>query len=190
MGREGTMRAFIAIDLDREIKARLEELVRGLQATRADVRWVGAGGMHLTLKFLGPVDDGQAARIQAILTGIGRRHPAFPLRPAGTGAFPNAGSPRVLWVGFAAEPGLLALQADLDASLEAEGFEREARAFTPHLTLGRVKGPGRIDKAMLELDKHREEAFGTMTARKVTLFESLLLPQGAEYRILFEAGLA
>jgi 2'-5' RNA ligase len=184
------VRAFIAVDLDREIKTSLEGLVRALQATRADVRWTNAGGMHLTLKFLGSVDDGQAIRIQQILTGVARRHAPFTLRPVGTGAFPNTRAPRVLWVGFAAEPELLALQEDMDASLEVEGFERETRAFTPHLTLGRVKGPGRIDKAMLELDKHREEAFGNMTARKVTLFESLLQPQGAEHRIVFETELA
>jgi 2'-5' RNA ligase len=184
------VRAFIAVDLDREIKTSLEGVVRALQATRADVRWTNAGGMHLTLKFLGSVDDGQAVRIQQVLTEVARRHPAFPLRPVGTGAFPNARAPRVLWVGFAAEPGLLSLQEDIDTSLEVEGFERESRAFTPHLTLGRVKGPGRIDKAMLELDKHREAAFGNMIARKVTLFESLLRPQGAEHRIVFETELA
>jgi 2'-5' RNA ligase len=184
------VRAFIAIDLDREIKTSLEALVRGLQATRAEVRWVNAGGMHLTLKFLGPIDDGQAVRVQQALADVARRHPAFPLRLAGTGAFPSPRNPRVLWAGFAPEQGLLALQEDIDTSLEVEGFEREARAFTPHLTLGRVKGPGRIDKAMLELDRHRDEAFGAMTARKVALFESLLQPQGAVYRIVFEAGLA
>ncbi|HMA52934.1 MAG TPA: RNA 2',3'-cyclic phosphodiesterase [Acidobacteriota bacterium] len=183
------MRAFIAIDLEPTIKESLRSLVERLRATRADVRWVNGGGMHLTLKFLGPVDEGQALRVKDILTEAAGKHHAFPLRLEGTGAFPGEASPRVLWVGFAAEPELLTLQEDLDASLEAEGFEREKRTFTPHLTLGRVKGPERIAKAMSELAKHREESFGSMTVRKIALFESLLRPEGAEYRIVFEAAL-
>ena len=145
--------------------------------------------MHLTLKFLGPIDDGPAARVQEVLAGIARRHAPFPLRLEGTGAFPGERSPRVLWVGVAPEPALLALQDDIDAALEVEGFERERRAFTPHLTIGRVKGPDRVDKTMLELEKHRTESFGAMTVRKVALFESLLRPDGAEYRIVYEAPL-
>jgi 2'-5' RNA ligase len=184
------VRAFIAIDLDREIKTALQALIRDLEAARADIRWVSAGGMHLTLKFLGPIDESQALRVREILTAVAGRHAPFPLRLEGTGAFPGERSPRVLWAGFAAEPRLLALQDEIEGALEAEGFEREKRGFTPHLTLGRVKGPDRVAKAMLQLDAHRGETFGAMTVRQVALFESLLQPQGAEYRIVFEAGLA
>lgn len=184
------MRAFIAIDLDPEIKDRLQALVRDLERTRADVRWVGAGGMHLTLKFLGDIDDSQALRVREVLAEVASRHHPFPLRLEGTGAFPGDRSPRVLWVGCAAGPELPALQDELERALETEGFEREARAFKPHLTLGRVKGQGRVDQAMAELAKRREEPFGGMTAGKIALFESVLRPQGADYRIVFEAVLS
>ena len=123
------MRAFIAIDLDPEIKSALAALVHGLKATRADVRWVGFGGMHLTLKFLGPIEESRALRVGGIMDEVGRRHAPLSLRLEGTGAFPSDRAPRVLWAGVAAEPGLLALQEDLDAALEADGFERERRAF-------------------------------------------------------------
>lgn len=183
------MRAFIAVDLEPQIKEALGSLVGDLRATRADIRWAGGGGMHLTLKFLGPIDESQALRVKEILKDVAGRHQAFPLRLEGTGAFPTETNPRVLWVGFAAEPELLALQSDIDTALEAEGFEREKRGFTPHLTLGRVKGPERVAKAMAELAKHREASFGAMTVRKVALFESLLRPEGAEYRIVSEVEL-
>ena len=94
-----------------------------------------------------------------------------------------------LWVGFAAAPGLLALQEELERALEPEGFAREERAFTPHLTLGRVKGPGHVKDALAVLAKNREKTFGDMTVRRVALFESRLHPEGAEYRIVHEAGL-
>jgi len=184
------VRAFIAIDLEPEIKETLQSLVRELKTTRADIRWVSAGGMHLTLKFLGPIDESQVHRVEEILAGVARRHAPFPLRLERTGAFPGEKSPRVLWVGFAADPELLALQDEIEQALEAEGFERDKRGFTPHLTLGRVKGPDRVAKTMAELDRRREESFGAMTVRKIALFESVLRPEGAEYRIVFEADLA
>ena len=184
------MRAFIAIDLEPGIKEALLALVRDLKATRADVRWAAAAGMHLTLKFLGPVDEGQAARVKDVLSKVAGRHGPFRLELRGTGAFPGERSPRVLWVGFADEPALAALQSDLEASLVPEGFEREERDFRPHLTLGRVKGPQRLAQAMTELAKHREESFGAMTAARLTLFESLLRPEGAEYRTVFEVSLS
>lgn len=184
------MRAFIAIDLDPEIKDALLALVRDLRKTRADVRWVDAAGMHLTVKFLGPVDEGQVPRVEAIMAGAAGRQRPFPLRLEGTGAFPNERSPRVLWVGFAAAPELVSLQSDLEAAFETEGFDRESRDFRPHLTLGRVKGPDGVARAMTELAKRRDAAFGSMTVRKITLFESLLRPEGAEYRVVFEAPLA
>ena len=185
------MRAFVAIDLDPGIKTALEALVRRLKACHADVRWADAGGMHLTLKFLGWIDEiaGRAGSRASSRTWpvVTPRSPSASRAPA---HFPTDRNPRVLWAGFAAEPGLLALQEDLDAALEADGFEREKRAFTPHLTLGRVKGPDGLARAMAELDKHRGDVFGAMTVRTLALFESLLRPEGAEYRIAYEAGLA
>lgn len=184
------MRAFIAIDLDAGLKKILQDLISDLKAIGADIRWVQPGGLHLTLKFLGEIDEARASRVKTILADVAGHHALFPLRLEGTGAFPGERNPRVLWVGFAADPELLALQGELDTALEGEGFARENRAFKPHLTLGRVKGPSRIRDAMFELGKHRLEAFGGQTVRKVALFESRLRPEGAEYRIVFEAGLA
>jgi 2'-5' RNA ligase len=102
---------------------------------------------------------------------------------------PDERRPRVLWVGFVLEPALSDLQSDIDRTLADEGFEPEKRAFVPHLTLGRVKGPGGIARATAELGRHRESSFGDMTVRTVALYESLLRPEGAEYRIAREASL-
>lgn len=184
------MRTFIAIDLEAEIKKKLLALIQELEATRAAIRWVQPGGLHLTLKFLGEIDEAQAARVKAVLTAAAGHHAAFPLRLEGTGIFPGERNPRILWAGFAAEPKLIALQTELEKALESEGFAREERAFSPHLTLGRVKGSERIKNAVAELAKHCQEPFGAMTVRKVALFESRLHPEGAEYRIVHEAGLA
>lgn len=183
------MRAFVAIDLDPVLQASVRDLIRKLEASRAEVRWTRPGGYHLTLKFLGEIDDGAVARVKAALAEVARRHRPFTLKLEGTGAFPAGRVPKVLWIGAAGGPGLAALQADLESELEAAGFAREERAFTPHLTLGRVKGRDRLDRVLADLDGHREAVFGGMTAGKVALFESRLRPEGAEYRIVHEAEL-
>jgi len=184
------VRAFIAIDLDPAIKEALQTLVGQLKTARADIRWASAGGMHLTLKFLGAIDDGRALRVKDALADIVRPHTPFAIRLERTGAFPDETRSRVLWVGFAASPELIALHEEIDRALEAEGFDRDERAFSPHLTLGRVKGPDRLPQAMAALARHREESFGAMTVHKITLFESILRPGGAEYRDVFEVQLS
>lgn len=183
------MRAFIAIDLDPGLKAAVRDFVRKLEAVRADIRWTRPDGHHLTLKFLGEIDDAAAARVKDVLKAAAARHRPFPLRLVGTGAFPGPRSPRVLWIGVDAGPELAALQADLEKALEKEGFPPEDRAFKAHLTLGRVKGRDRLDKAMAELAGRAGDDFGGMTVARIALFESRLRPDGAEYHIVDEVPL-
>jgi len=178
------VRTFIAIDLEPGLKTALQGLIRILKTAGADVRWAQANGLHLTLKFLGEIDEEKAVVVKRTLHEVAGRQASFPLRLEGMGAFPGEHNPRILWAGFAAEPGLLAFQDELERELEREGFPREPRAFHPHLTLGRVKGPGRVREVMFELEKHRLDSLGEMPVHRVSLFESRLRPEGAEYRLL------
>ena len=184
------MRTFIAIDLEPGLKTALQGLIRALKATGADVRWTQTNGLHLTLKLLGEIDEEKSTGVKRTIQEVAGRHASFPLRLEGTGAFPGEHNPRILWAGFAAETGLLAFQDELERELVREGFPREERAFHPHLTLGRVKGPGRVRDAMLELEKYRRDSLGKMTVHKVALFESRLRPEGAEYSVLADYELA
>jgi 2'-5' RNA ligase len=183
------MRSFVAIDLDPEIKNALQDLILKLKKTKADIRWVNFQGMHLTLKFLGEVNQDSIPAIEAVLRAASAGRSPFPLILKGTGTFPGGKSPRILWAGFAEEPVLMSLQEAVEAGLEKEGYPREARPFHPHLTLGRVKSQAGVREAVLELEKRRESVFGEMTVRKLTLFESILRPQGAEYRAFREYDL-
>jgi 2'-5' RNA ligase len=181
------MRTFIAIDLEAPLKRNLEALIAELRPMGQNVRWVNAEGMHLTLKFLGEIPDLKAGPISDALEHIAGACPAFPLRLKGTGYFPpGRRDPRVLWVGVEGDHRLMVLQKDVEAAMEKMGFEREKRDFHPHLTLGRVKSPGRLGPLLLELDKRQGTDFGGMTVDRVTFFRSTLRPSGAAYSVIAE----
>jgi 2'-5' RNA ligase len=187
------VRTFIAIDLDAGLKDSLQALVGelGRLPGSKNVRWVGAGGMHLTLKFLGEISEERAARVSSALGEVALRHRAFELTLAGTGVFPpGRRDPRVLWVGITSAAPLLALQEDIEAEMDRQGFEREKRRFHPHLTLGRVKFPSRLDPLIEELNKYESRVFGEMRVEKFIFFQSILKPSGAEYTVLKEFALA
>jgi 2'-5' RNA ligase len=184
------MRTFIAIDLDEKIKRNLESLIGVLKPQAENVRWVSPPGMHLTLKFLGEIGAEDESRIPGILANLAKRHEPFGLTLRGTGVFPpGRKNPRVLWVGVVENPALAALQEDVESEMEKIGFEKEKRKFHPHLTLGRVRIPCRLEGLLQELEAKREQSFGEMEVRRVTFFQSILRPTGAEYRALKEASL-
>jgi 2'-5' RNA ligase len=181
------MRTFIAIDLDESLKRALETLAGEIKPLSGGVSWVGPAGMHLTLKFLGEISEADAARISSALEETVPRHRVFALVLEGTGTFPpGRREPRVLWVGVVPGPPLLALQEDIEKEMAKLGFEREKRPFHPHLTLGRVKSPSRLDPLVQEMKKYQGQKFGEMSVQKFTFFQSTLKPSGAEYHVLKE----
>jgi 2'-5' RNA ligase len=185
------MRTFVAIDLGPDIKDRLAALVARLQPLGGDIKWVSREAMHLTLKFLGEIDEKQAAAVAEALGPVCSGRASFSLACLGTGTFPpGAKSPRVLWVGVMTGPELGLLREEIETACAGLGFERESRPFRPHLTLGRVKGFSGLGRLVAELEKSREEEFGRMSVRSVVFFESRLKPSGAEYRALKEFPLA
>ncbi len=184
------MRTFVAIDLGPAIKDRLAAFVFRLKPLGGDIKWVSRESMHLTLKFLGEIDETRAAAVTDALGAVCAGGTSFPLACRGTGIFPpGSKSPRVLWVGVEAGPELGLLQEEIEAACGRLGFERETRPFKPHLTLGRVKSPGGLGRVVAELEHARDEAFGEMSVRSVIFFESRLRPAGAEYAVLKEFAL-
>ena len=175
------MRAFVAVDLPEELRAELRSRQKSLQKAARGARWVRPEGIHLTLKFLGEIPDEKVDKISKTLASLPTFTP-FKLQVKGIGFFPQARRPRVLWVGIKPCPPLEALAAQVNKSLEAIGFAGEQRAFQPHLTLARFRVPQpqpEIEKAISENDP---TVLGLVTVREFFLFESILRPQGAEYR--------
>ncbi len=175
------MRSFIAIDIPDEIKGSMKEVVQSLSAEAQGIRWVPVENIHLTLKFLGEVKEELIPEIQTRLQIIGKAQQPFNVEIRGAGAFPNLKRPNVLWIGIKRSEQLETLFREIDKSLSEMGFEREARGFSPHLTIGRVKDMRGIDPVLKELATYKDTFFGTIEVRQILLMKSTLKPSGAEY---------
>ncbi|MFQ5846386.1 MAG: RNA 2',3'-cyclic phosphodiesterase [Candidatus Methylomirabilales bacterium] len=179
------MRVFIAINIDASLRAPLAEIQGKLKPTAAPVSWVKPANLHFTLKFLGEVAEADLPTLREAvrrsLAGIG----PFTLSLAGLGTFPPKGRPRVVWVGIAQGAAEMEkLRGRIDETLLPLGFPREPRPFQPHLTLGRVKGGGRLDPLLEGLRRVEVGQVGRMQVRCVELMQSQLHPRGAIYTSL------
>jgi RNA 2',3'-cyclic 3'-phosphodiesterase len=166
----------------------LADEVKRLRPLVHDVAWVGRHNFHLTLKFLGGVDCDRLDAIVAALTRAAAAGRPFDLRVGGLGAFPSPTRPRVLWVGIddgAAEAVRLATR--VDDALADLGFERESRAFSPHVTLGRVREP-RPQPGLAEV--LRGGGVGRQRVERLSLMRSELSPRGARHTELAAIPLA
>lgn len=179
------MRIFIAIDLSPEIKAQLASVVKLLKPFSSNIKWVAPENYHLTLKFIGEVEEQKVEIIRQVLEKVVQGHRAFSLSVKGAGSFPAGQSRmRVIWIGLHSGPELYSLQADLEEALSREGFSREDRPFSPHLTIGRARQPQKQEKLKIELDRLGQKEFGMMEVREIELFQSILRPEGPEYKII------
>ena len=178
---DDAVRTFVCIEVPPSIKARIEELQRALRRSDVPISWVKPSNIHLTIKFLGDV---AASRIHSVRQAVERACQSispFDITVDGTGCFPSAKSPRVLWVGLAPLPDeLRRLHSNIEAELEGAGFVREAKRFAPHLTIGRVRDPF---KAKPSVDNLLAAGFAaeTFRASEVIVMRSELHPSGSIY---------
>ena len=174
------MRTFIAIDIPEEIRRKIHDIIEALRPAGTKVSWSRAEGLHLTLKFLGEVP---ATKTEEIKTSLAAVHlpAALALQVQGAGYFPNERSPRVIWLGVDGGSELRELVARVEANLQPLGFPKEDRPFSAHLTLGRLRTPGKI-AAVQELLRQQEPlALGSFTANEFFLYESRPSSGGSVY---------
>ena len=191
------MRLFVAVEIGETLAARAADVSHELQrrasaaAPRAKVTWVPADRLHLTIRFIGEVDEQTAAAVREALEPA-LAIDSFDLVLAGAGAFPKGGSPRVLWIAVTAgRQSLLAIEREVTSRLTPLGIEEEDRAYSPHLTLARVREPAGLKTERL-LEGLTDRQIGTVGVDAITLFQSKLSPKGPTYipllRIPLRAG--
>lgn len=183
-----TVRTFIAIELNEETHSELSSLLSALKESDADVKWVAPEAIHLTLKFLGYVDDTKIKEVQKILSEVAKNSKPFTLSLKEVGAFPKLDYPRVIWVGV--EEGkneAEQIAKELEDRLEKIGIPKEDREFHPHLTLGRVKSQKNKDKLKSIIETTKFEPKSKVNVDHLTLFKSQLTAKGPIYTPLFIA---
>jgi len=185
------LRLFIAVDFSDEVAAAAAEVARQMRRTLdvpgARITWVKSGNLHMTMKFLGDTAEELVPEATRAIDVAAARHAPFNVRVRGAGGFPDTRRPRVLWLALAeGAAGMAALAAGVEASLTAAGFAPEARAFSPHLTVARVKAAGRADYAGACARVNERDA-GSCTIDRVTLYRSELRPDGPVYTSLHES---
>lgn len=191
----GLLRAFIAIELPQHLQEAIEKQTTRLrQVLGTDlIRWVPAQNMHLTLKFLGDIASTHVDFLKQLLTREATQHSQFDLQIGGLGSYPNSRRPRVLWVGLHAPANLTSLQKSIEAGTTRLGYEQEERAFSPHLTIGRVRqniSPSELPKIRAAMDNIQLGNIGTARVDSVHLIKSELQPNQSIYTKLFSAPLS
>ncbi len=178
------IRAFIAVTLDSKVMGKIATATAQLRPQVIGVRWVTPQNFHLTLKFLGDIDE---AMVEAIKGRLGEQlslFPRFSINAKGLGVFPSPKRPRVLWVGLTGDR-LIALASRAESALQQVGFTPETREFTPHLTIGRWRQAGIASKSLnRELENWKTYDFGISRVESVSLFQSVLKSEGASYNRL------
>ncbi len=176
------VRAFLAIEIPPEVARKLADLKYRLAPELAGVRWVPAGNIHMTVKFLGDIVLPMTEAVSGVMSEMAGREP-IRLEARGLGVFPGLKRPRVLWAGLDGETEALAgLAQELDERMERLGFRKESRKFHPHLTLGRFKPKAPVPSGLATLLR-RVSDFGPLPFRaaSLVLFKSDLRSGGPVY---------
>ena len=178
------IRAFIAATLEPKVIERIAEASSRLRPEVAGVRWVPPENFHLTLKFLGGIDEAMVKPVEARLREQLSLFPPFNINAKALGVFPSPKRPRVLWVGLTGGR-LIELASRVESALQQLGFSPETRKFTPHLTIGRWRQADPAPKSLeRQLEYWRAYDFGISRIESVSLIQSVLKSDGAIYNRL------
>jgi 2'-5' RNA ligase len=183
------MRTFVAIELDPEVRQAVVDVQTTLKRDLGSLpgarpQWVRPESLHLTLKFLGEIEEDSLPDVLVALRVAAKRRSGFSLGVRGIGVFPDARAPKVVWAGLVGDlDALTALALAVEEALIPAGIPPEGRPFKPHLTLARIKdGSREIGKALAAngfLESRLD--MGSMQVREIALMKSDVRPSGSVY---------
>ena len=179
------MRLFLAVDVSSQVRGSLEECVKHLRETRAPVRWVKPEAIHMTIKFLGETPEEKLKDLIAAMESVCGCIMPFPITVTGLGAYPNLRRPRIIWAGVQEASGTLQrLWNHSEDAARTLGWEKEKRGFSPHITLGRVKGSINLPRLSEVVKSLESKQWGDQEVPNLLLYSSRLKPGGAEYEVV------
>ncbi len=176
------MRVFLALDLSEEQRKGLGNLQKKLKKDFNGVKWVEGANMHVTLKFLGEIEENEVDAICSILENNVKSYLPFLLSLKGMGFFPKISKPRIIWVGVEEGKNYVTnIWKDIEMSLHEKGYPLADKNFTPHVTLGRIR---RVEKKVPTtkwLNEYHDFSLPPTEINYLTVYNSTLQPQGAVY---------
>ena len=179
------MRVFIAVEISESIRSTIAQIQGKLGRTEDKIKWVDPPLIHLTLKFLGEVRKERLGAVIEVAQKIAPKFSPFFMEVKRVGAFPTSSSPRVIWLGVdRGSTNLQRLASELENHLAKDGFSKEKKKWTPHLTLGRVKSLVEPQKLSGLILGEKEVVAGEMEVKEISVIESRLTPSGPIYTVL------
>ena len=184
-------RTFIGVAVGETMRASAKAMQQTLARSGADVKWVEPENLHVTLLFLGEIDDADMVNACRIAAKAAATEQPFILRVGGVGAFPTPRRPKVLWGGITeGAEALVRLHAAIEGPLlELGAYRQEERGYTPHLTLGRAAGEADANLLAAELPKHLSWNAGQTPVEEVLVYRSEMRRDGMEYSVLARSPL-
>jgi len=186
-------RAFIALEIPQEIQHLIHKEIARLRNTiGTHIRWVPSENMHLTLKFLGNISPANLDMVTQMIRVEADSCQPFLMQVGGLGSFPSPKRPRVIYIGLQAPAELEALQHGIESATTRLGYKSEERAFSPHLTVGRVRhnmSASDQQKIQRALEETKIDSVGIARVDSLHLYNSELKPTGSVYKRLFSAPL-
>ncbi len=186
-----TIRTFIAVDLGGEIRSALGGMQERLRASKSRIRWTAPDNMHLTLLFLGDTPTQKIDAIRSAMDAASSNHAVFTVEAKGIGTFGRPPNVRVVWAGIADCPRLEALRKEIVQRISAVNVGFDAKPFSAHVTLGRIKERDDHPSRLLELvARYGTVEFGKHLVDEVLLIQSIPAPAGFRYAVLHRGRLA
>jgi 2'-5' RNA ligase len=173
------MRTFIAVEVPKKIRKKINDVITEEKKRGLPIKWVKFENLHITLKFLGEIDENKKKEIIPVLQKVVNEVTPFHVSLEGIGCFPTPNNPRVIWVGVnQGKENLCSIAQNVETMLVSSGF-REEKRFHPHLTIGRIKKFCRIDEIL-----ERQISSNPFVVNAIILFKSTLKSEGPVYETL------
>ena len=185
------MRCFIAIDINKEIRARIrhlqQELGQKISFKKGEIKWVDCSLVHLTLKFLGEVKDQNIYELCQIVKGLAAEHGSFEINVQKLGTFGSV--PRVLWIGIDKNEALLTFQKELDRRLSEAGWPGDRKEYSAHLTVCRIKNTNAGRELKTLIKDYSNFDLGPLQVNSICIYKSKLTSDGPEYTLISRSSL-
>ena len=181
------VRAFLAIDLDDDLKPKINKIIKEFKQIDTRIKYVELTNLHLTLKFFGDIDTNGLNLLENAITKVLADFEPFKINIKGCGAFPNNNHIKVIWVGIDEDTLIRQIHDRLDKEFARIGFDKDKK-FSTHLTIGRMKSAKNKNKVKSVIEKFEDVEIGEMEVTQISLKKSTLTPQGPIYEdlIVFE----